>query len=747
MLSGPLCALVQRGFSYYLRLMIRLTFRQIRSAGIVSFFLSLNLLGQNDTSIVLQQVTIIDNEDPAKVLVKSLRQNWKTLERSTPTNLKYYSRKYSSENNEVDFEQVAHVFFDGVIVRQEIQAYRDYSKYVQDDGRTVRFDASFNLSPTFDFNGDQDAGVLEKYPEMSFEHAFFYPFSSNELPEASARTVSGLLDWDGLSVYEFRWLKEYLFGGESFVELGFVPKPGKMGWSGTMLINTSQVRPVSFKGSVGVLTLEQSYTKGYSFSNTSIKIQNSAKNSVFEWQLEGMNLPIAPAVKKVLQIGSLPGEQMRDMSYWEEFRPEGEELNQWTRKQDSLIRYLNSDTYLDSMDAIYNAFHWYEPLLSGVGYRKRSQGTNFFFSPLIGQWNLLGIGGARWRPTMVLGKRFENDNALNFYGNLNYGFKNQDMKGSVDLGYTYAPLHNGSVHLRVGDTYDQITQSVDLTGLLARSNFIQKTFVESYHKFEWFNGFYTRLGIEYSKRQSIEGLEFADWSNDLFGSRNQPGYFERYTVAQLGAEILIRPYQRYYLKGRQKIVLSSRWPDFRLSIKQGIPNLFNSDVRYTKYEFQVEDMVRWGAAGESFYNVLSGGFLNDPATVRFIEYKWFRGGDFFIFTNPIFTMQSLSETFASPEVFLQAFGIHHFDGFLMDRIPGLNRLGLGTAVGFSALYLPTINFSYLETYVGLERKVKLWQTPTRLGVYYLTSPSEANPGFRLKLGVDVKDTFKDRWNF
>ena len=137
----------------------------------------------------------------------------------------------------------------------------------------------------------------------------------------------------------------------------------------------------------------------------------------------------------------------------------------------------------------------------------------------------------------------------------------------------------------------------------------------------------------------------------MFGARNQPGYFETYTVAQLGAEILIRPFQRYYLKGRQKIVLSSRWPDFRLTFKQGIPDILGSNVRYTKYEFQVEDMVRWGAPGESFYNLISGGFLNDPSTVRFIEYKWFRGGDFLLFTNPLFTMQSLPETFASPEVY------------------------------------------------------------------------------------------------
>lgn len=158
-------------------------------------------------------------------------------------------------------------------------------------------------------------------------------------------------------------------------------------------------------------------------------------------------------------------------------------------------------------------------------------------------------------------------------------------------------------------------------------------------------------------------------------------------------------------------------------------------------------MVRWGTPGESFYNFVSGGFLNDPASVRFIEYKWFRGGDFLLFTNPLFTMQSLPETFASPEVYVQSFGVHHFDGFLLDRIPLLNRLGLGTAVGFSALYLPTSNFSYLETYVGLERKVKLWDTPTRFGFYYLTSPAEIDPGFRLKIGIDVRDTFRDRWNF
>ena len=113
---------MQRGFSFYLRPMLKLILNQ-RLFGILALLsLSVNSIGQNDTSIILQQVTVIDQGDPAKFLIKALRQNWRTLERSTPSNLKYYSRKYTSTNNAVNFEQVAHVFFDGSATRQEVQA-------------------------------------------------------------------------------------------------------------------------------------------------------------------------------------------------------------------------------------------------------------------------------------------------------------------------------------------------------------------------------------------------------------------------------------------------------------------------------------------------------------------------------------------------------------------------------------------------------------------------------------------------
>ena len=48
------------------------------------------------------------------------------------------------------------------------------------------------------------------------------------------------------------------------------------------------------------LMLEQTYTKGHLFSNSFITIRNKEINSVFEWQLEGMDLPIVPSTTAIL---------------------------------------------------------------------------------------------------------------------------------------------------------------------------------------------------------------------------------------------------------------------------------------------------------------------------------------------------------------------------------------------------------------------------------------------------------------
>ncbi len=702
-----------------------------------------SLTAQMDTSTLLAPVTVVYNEDPAIVIVKNAIKALKDYEFRSPNNIKVYCSQ-KQNGKELKFEQVSSIYFTNTIPYQEVEAFKDYKAVRPDFGKSIEASVQFDFKTDFDPTDGLDGGTFNEYPLTNYINTDWTPLRRVENSLLDAVPIPGLLSQGTLFRTSFKLTGELEDQSGYFYTISFAPKSAK-GWKGIIIIDGEDFRVRSIKASYGDIQIEQEYSSKGAFYTKNFIWRFS--QTEFKQQIISVNATNKPKKNRRMMVAYIPEDANTDPDYWQQYRSADLDVDAWTRKQDSLIRYLNSDIYLDSADAVYNEFHWYEPLVSGVGYRKRSKGTFFYYSPLIGQWNFVGIGGTRWTPAFIGSKRFSNYQSVEGQFVPNYGFLNNDLKGSLDVEYTYAPMHNGSISLVVADDYEPITQSVDLAGIFARSNFIRKQTVEAYHRYEWFNGFYTRLGLEYSTRSSIEGLQFAQWTNDLFGARNQPAPFESYTVAQLGIEVLIRPFQRHYLKGRRKIVLSSKWPDFRFTFRQAIPDLLGSDVQFSKYEFVVDDMLRFGPLGESFYRFSSGGFLNDPSTVRFIEYKWFRGGDYFLFTHPLYTYQSLEQTFASPSVYLTGSYIHHFDGFFLGKIPGIRKLALGTSVGVTFLSVPDEQINHFESFLGLEKKVKLWDIPMRFGVYYLLQPVDAADGFRWKMSIDIRDTFKDRWNW
>jgi hypothetical protein len=697
----------------------------------------------SDTTVLLPSVTVVYEENEAELLWRQLSEYWPLYQKQCIESAKLYSRQ-STSANEVVFEQVSNIYLNKDLYFQEVIAFKDYDWPVADFGNNVDIQASFSFDGDYDFSQGVDQGTFSKYPYSKFENQCIEPLNRMVDVEYAPSPIAGIMDLNAWSHYTFELVARWESDSSEHATLFFTPRKNRTGWVGQVEVDTRNFRIHQFEGAIGNMEILQQFSSTELFYIHHQKLSWANGSQQVEYWLTEVNRIPSMSDKPRNLVAIIPDQQLQGTDFWAQYRPEDDKLDAWTARQDSIIRYLNSDEYLDSADAVYNEFHWYEPLVSGVGYRKRSAGTHFFYSPLIGQFNAFGVGGWRWTPFAFGTKRFENDQMLSITGRLNYGLTNTDTKGTLGATYTYAPLRNASWTVNVGNDYQQITQSVDLTGLFARSNFIEKTFTEVYHRYEWFNGFYTRLGFEYSKRESIENL---DLGNDIFGSLTPPQPFETYTVGQVSAEILIRPYQRYYLKGKRKIVLSSKWPDFRVVFKQGIPNLLNSDVRYSKYEFIVEDYVPSNRLGFSHYRVASGGFLNDPSTVRFIEYKWFRGGDYLLYTHPLYTFQNLPETFATPEVYFMANATHHFEGFLLNRVPLIRRLKLNMALGASMLTIPSRSLMHLETYVGAERKMKLWDQPVRWGMYYGLLPNDMDPGYRIKIGMDFKDTFLDRWNF
>ena len=73
------------------------------------------------------------------------------------------------------------------------------------------------------------------------------------------------------------------------------------------------------------------------------------------------------------------------------------------------------------------------------------------------QLNFFGIGGYRHTLPGYVSKEFKDKKIkLEADGFVDYGFRNEDVKGEIGIGINYKPLKFMRTYIRVGDAYDQI---------------------------------------------------------------------------------------------------------------------------------------------------------------------------------------------------------------------------------------------------------------------------------------------------
>jgi hypothetical protein len=450
----------------------------------------------------------------------------------------------------------------------------------------------------------------------------------------------------------------------------------------------------------------------------------------------------------------------KDSLYWAETRPiqlKPEELK-FIQEQDSIAKELASDEYVDSVNHVFNKVTFWDVVLSGVGFRNREKKQEIFINPLISQVIPFGIGGYRHRLGGNYSKEFKNAHKIAVDGKIDYGFRNKDVKGDLGVEYTFLPKRFGSFKIRGGDNYDWITMEQSLTNFFSRGNYVRKTFIGCSQRLELTNGLYGRLSYDYSKRQSITGLDFAPWTDTLYaiGFWDYPQDYETYTVSIFELELLYRFKQKYVLKQGKKIIVGTEYPQLRFVYKKGIPDMFGSDVNFNYFEIGASDEVTFGTFGKMKWDVEAGSFIGDQNNldnVQFIEQKFFRGSDFFFFSNPLQTMQLLDSTFNTARPFVQAYAIHHFNGSLMGKIPLINKLKLELVAGGGALFINDLNYRHLEFYAGFERKFKIKKQLFKAAIFYAVREN-GEPGlalldvrFNFKFGLDFFNSWTNEWSW
>lgn len=441
----------------------------------------------------------------------------------------------------------------------------------------------------------------------------------------------------------------------------------------------------------------------------------------------------------------------KDSLFWQQVRTEPMSVQQakYVRYQDSVYRYMRSETYLDSMDRILNRITWSKMLIFGQTFNDHKKERMWILPPITSLIQPIAFGGARLKVAGAYRKTYPSRKNLSLEADLNYGFRNHDLNGTIGLRRKYNPFNQGQFNLIAGRNFEFIYPGDAWVNVLKRSNIYLNTSLEASHELEIINGVRLMNRFEVAFRRSVADYKVGNNADSIFGIPNEPPVdFDPYNATYNEIKLYLTPGLKYIREPREKIFLGSKWPTFYVIWKKGIPGIFKSNINFDYLEFGLEQNINLGVMGNTSYIIKTGDFFNTK-NLQVIDYKFMRQGDPIFFQNPQKAFQALDSTFPVFDRYYQGNLLHEFNGALINKIPFMKKLKLQEVAGGGFLFTTERALRYFEFFAGLERVLKWPFNPlarVKLGVYVVGSAANKfNNPVQLKIGLTTWDRFKNKW--
>lgn len=449
------------------------------------------------------------------------------------------------------------------------------------------------------------------------------------------------------------------------------------------------------------------------------------------------------------------GANKKDSTYWETERPiplTEEELKDYKSK-DSLQAIIESEPYKDSVDKVRNKFSFSSLFFSGYTYSNSFNRQTFSSDPLLApleynsflQYNT--VEGLVLNPGFQYRKSYEDRRNFEITPMLRYGFSSEKFYANLKTSYYYNPTKNGTFTLEGGRFVSQFNSANPIFTfwnsvytLLAERNFMklyEKRYARLEEKTEIVNGLNILGSVEYADRHELfntTDFTFSDRATRTF-TPNLPenaelpdASFGRNQALTLLVNLQWRPGQQYISRPNRKINLASKYPAFTLGYSKGIKAL-GSDVDYDRLAILVNDEVDFGLFGSLNYWFTAGTFLNNKS-MWLMDYRHFNGNRT-VYAGGFGGFQLLDYyRYSTNNRYLEAHFSHHFNGFILNKLPFIRRGKLQEVLNIN--YLNTIESEhYLEVGVGLEHIFKILRADFYTG---FQEGKRVRSGFRVGFG-------------
>ncbi|WP_417350283.1 DUF5686 and carboxypeptidase regulatory-like domain-containing protein [Flavobacterium alkalisoli] len=399
----------------------------------------------------------------------------------------------------------------------------------------------------------------------------------------------------------------------------------------------------------------------------------------------------------------------KDSIYWQAMRPiplTDEEVTDYFKK-DSIQTVHKSPAYLDSIDKKSNKFHLTD-IISGYSYRNSAKNTRYSYEGLLQIPMYNTVQGWVFKSGLSFRHYDEDTKKYTSVGaDFNYGVAEDRLRVTGWFSHRFGKV--GIFTLSGGSKTEQFNASQPISPfvnsvstLFFKDNYMKlydKTFARLNYSKEIFTGLNMGGSVQYLRRKQLfNNTDYVLIKNDHDYTSNNPLAPNDYTTPTFDTHHLMEATVNATVRFGQKYITR---PDGKINVSTA--NYPTIAVQYTKAFAASESQYEYDfIAARTFYNVtlgnkgdfginLKAGKFFNADNIAFMDYKHFNGNQTHVNSgngnlNAFNLLPYYSHS--TNDSYFESHAEHNFKGFIMNKVPLLNKLQWNLVVGYHGIATP-----------------------------------------------------------